>query len=207
MARKVEPGLIEKNRMRIMEAAKELFIKDGIENTKINDIAKHTGMSKSTLYVYFESKEEIVNFLSLEAMKFFYNVLSTRLKNSEATFHDKYMEICNVMVELKTEYPLSFQLIVEDICVEEESLQENKVLMEIYELGEKINQLIVKALTENNQMDNSQNLIAKIFSQWGCIFGLIVLADNKEVYIEKVMHMTKAEFLRQGFEQLFTSIA
>ena len=207
MARRVEPDLIDKNRMRILKTAKELFIQDGIQNTKINDIVKQAGMSKSTLYVYFRSKEDIMNFLSLEAMNFFHNELSTRLKNSKATFHDKYMEICNVMVEFKTEYPLSFQLIVEEICVEEESLRENKVLLEIYELGEKINQLIVKVMTENNQMENSQNLIAKIFSQWGCIFGLIVLADNKEAYIEKVMHMTKAEFLRQGFEQLFTSIA
>ncbi|MFA9464990.1 MAG: TetR/AcrR family transcriptional regulator [Velocimicrobium sp.] len=206
MARKVEPDLIEKNRARIIEAAKELFIQDGIENTKTNDIAKLAGMSKSTLYVYFRSKEDIVNCLSLEAMTFFYNELKTRLENSSLLFHDKYVEICNIMVDFKMEYPLSFQLLVEEICVDDGCLRENQVLQEIYEIGEKVNHLILRVLTENSQKANMEDLFVKIFSQWGSIYGLIVLADNKEAYIEKNMHMTKKEFLSQGFEQLFKSI-
>lgn len=206
MARKVEPDLIEKNRTRIIEAAKELFIQDGIENTKINDIAKLAGMSKSTLYVYFRSKEDIVNYLSLEAMTFFYKELVTRVEDSSIAFHDKYIEICNIMVDFKTRYPLSFQLIVEEICVEDDCLKENQVLREIYEIGEKVNYLILKVLTKNSQNANKQNLLMRIFSQWGSIYGLIILADNKEAYIEKNMHMKKSEFLSQGFEQLFKSI-
>ena len=83
MARKKEPELVETNRNRIIKAAKDLFEANGIEKVKIDDVAKIADMSKSTLYVYFKSKEEIVNYISLEAMIYFYKELekSQSLKN------------------------------------------------------------------------------------------------------------------------------
>ncbi len=44
----------------IIEIAKDLFFEKGYENTSIDEIAKSAGMSKSTLYTYFLSKEEIL---------------------------------------------------------------------------------------------------------------------------------------------------
>lgn len=48
--------------------------------------------------------------------------------------------------------------------------------------------------------------LQKVFALWGSIYGLIVLADNKEQYIEHDMKCSKEEFLQQGFERLYQSI-
>ena len=45
---------------RILEAAYELFDKNGFHQTKISDIAKASGIGKGTVYEYFSSKEEIL---------------------------------------------------------------------------------------------------------------------------------------------------
>lgn len=167
-------------------------------------------MSKSTLYVYFKSKEEILDYISLEAMRYLLEQFQQKVpcadEGTGVTFHDQYMDICHVLMEFKHRYPLNFQLLIQEIRVDEESLQENPILKEIYDCGERINQYVIRILMREGQVENVESMIAKIFAQWGSIYGLILLADNKEQYITKSMHMTKEEFLEQGFEQLFRSM-
>jgi AcrR family transcriptional regulator len=55
-------------RRRIIEAALDLFGRDGWENTTTRQIAAEAGIATGTLFNYFESKEAIVAFLMLEAL-------------------------------------------------------------------------------------------------------------------------------------------
>ena len=48
-----------KTRQRLIEVARELFAKNGLEATTMNDIAKASGRGRRTLYTYFRHKEEI----------------------------------------------------------------------------------------------------------------------------------------------------
>ena len=43
----------------IIEAALELFVANGFKATKLDDVAKQAGVSKGTVYLYFESKEAL----------------------------------------------------------------------------------------------------------------------------------------------------
>ena len=47
-------------RNRILDEAGKLFVRDGIDATKIIDIARASGVAKGTVYEYFDSKNEIV---------------------------------------------------------------------------------------------------------------------------------------------------
>lgn len=44
----------------ILDAAEKLILEKGAHETSIADIAKEVGISKSSLYYYFESKEELI---------------------------------------------------------------------------------------------------------------------------------------------------
>ncbi|MBI9035296.1 MAG: TetR/AcrR family transcriptional regulator [Bacteroidales bacterium] len=48
-------------RKRILEIAKELFLSFGYSKVSMGDIASRLGMSKKTLYVYYEGKESLLN--------------------------------------------------------------------------------------------------------------------------------------------------
>ena len=50
---------ITKTRQRLIEVARELFAKNGLEATTMNDIAKASGRGRRTLYTYYRHKEEI----------------------------------------------------------------------------------------------------------------------------------------------------
>lgn len=51
-------------RARILQGAHELFFRYGIKSVTMDDIAKHLGMSKKTIYQFFTDKDEIVFTLS-----------------------------------------------------------------------------------------------------------------------------------------------
>ena len=58
MGERRKQALEKFHRDSIMDAAGELFGKKGIDGTTMDDIAKLADYSKSTIYVYFKSKED-----------------------------------------------------------------------------------------------------------------------------------------------------
>jgi TetR/AcrR family acrAB operon transcriptional repressor len=48
------------NKKRIIEAATELFITKGAQETSLADIARHLNISKGTLYYYYSTKAELI---------------------------------------------------------------------------------------------------------------------------------------------------
>ena len=50
---------ISKTRQLLVEVARQLFAKNGLANTTMNDIAVASGKGRRTLYTYFKSKEEV----------------------------------------------------------------------------------------------------------------------------------------------------
>src|SRR6201992_4525775 len=45
---------------RIIQGGEELFLKAGIKSVTMDDIARHLGMSKKTIYQFFKDKNELV---------------------------------------------------------------------------------------------------------------------------------------------------
>ena len=50
---------VVKTRKKLVDVARQLFAKNGLENTTMNDIAQASGKGRRTLYTYFKSKEDI----------------------------------------------------------------------------------------------------------------------------------------------------
>ncbi len=50
---------ISKTRQKLVDVARQLFAKNGLENTTMNDIAQQSGKGRRTLYTYFKSKDEV----------------------------------------------------------------------------------------------------------------------------------------------------
>ena len=57
---KLSPSAIERNKGRIEEAAKKLFIKQGFHATSMRNIAARAGTSLGNVYNYYRTKEEIL---------------------------------------------------------------------------------------------------------------------------------------------------
>jgi AcrR family transcriptional regulator len=58
---RIAPQMAEENakRRQIVEGARQVFLAQGFDAASMNDIAKAAGVSKGTLYVYFQNKEQL----------------------------------------------------------------------------------------------------------------------------------------------------
>lgn len=204
--RKKEPKSV--HREQIASAASMLFMEKGISATSMDDIAKMAGYSKATLYVYFESKEEIVSLLVLGSMKKLYGYIVSALEQQEET-KARYDLICQGLVRYQEEFPFYFKIVLDKINMDFEShgcLPEEK---ETYQIGEEINEKIKDFLIsgiEKGDLREDLEIMPVIFNFWGMLSGLIQLAANKEQYIENAMDLSKSQFLEYGFHMLYRSI-
>lgn len=71
MKAKRKERLAEFNRANILESAHKLFLEKGIPGTTMDEISKEAGCSKTTIYSYFKSKEDLINHLFLKGCNFF----------------------------------------------------------------------------------------------------------------------------------------
>jgi AcrR family transcriptional regulator len=65
---KVVPEYKDLAKKRIIEAAYTIFYKKGFHSSTMDDIAKEVGVSKGTLYSYFNSKEELLQIAANQAL-------------------------------------------------------------------------------------------------------------------------------------------
>lgn len=107
MAGRKKEALVQFHKKSILDTAEKLFSEKGIRQTTMDDIAKAADYSKSTLYVYFKSKDEIYEHIIYSHM--------CRLKESmeECTrenldFEQCYFRICAKLSQLYEQYPLYF---------------------------------------------------------------------------------------------------
>ena len=74
---------------RIVAGGEELFLQAGIKSVTMDDIAKHLGMSKKTIYLFFKDKNELV--LAL---------VNRKLKEDEEQMADIIAKSTNVIEEM-----------------------------------------------------------------------------------------------------------
>lgn len=53
------PAVISKTKRNLMEVARQLFARKGVEDTTMNEIAESSGYGRRTLYTYFKNKKDI----------------------------------------------------------------------------------------------------------------------------------------------------
>ena len=74
---------------KIIKGAEELFFKYGIRSVTMDDIAKHLGMSKKTIYQYYKEKDEIIH-----------KLMQAHIKEDECTFSDCMEKADNIVDEV-----------------------------------------------------------------------------------------------------------
>ena len=107
-------------KVHIIKVAGELFFRLGIRSVSIDDICRELGMSKKTFYVYFSSKDELIEQMlqanvdyiegkmkELLTMGNFRQLVKTFLKHQEAEKND-VRRVPQLVYDLKKYYPRQF---------------------------------------------------------------------------------------------------
>jgi len=60
MPRSANPNIRKHRQRQILQAARDVFAKDGFDSARMDDIADASGLSKGTLYLYYKSKDDLI---------------------------------------------------------------------------------------------------------------------------------------------------
>lgn len=88
----------------IINAAEKLFFLEGYDDVSMNDIAKDAGMSKATLYLYFDNKDSLFFAVVLRGIKIMKSLIEKEMENVEKGI-DKIFAYRNAYFDFAVRYP------------------------------------------------------------------------------------------------------
>jgi TetR/AcrR family transcriptional repressor of mexJK operon len=134
-----------KKKLEIIKTAEKRFVRHGLKKTTLDEVARDLRMSKSTLYHYFESKEDIY-YQTLD------NQFSEYIAEVKAIFSEENIQpdqIIRKYFELRKSFSQSYKLLTQLVlfALNDTTTQpENDLLIKYHKVEVKIIEEFIKAL-------------------------------------------------------------
>lgn len=100
-------------RQQIIRAATKIFAHDGYYNARVSDIAKEAGIAHGTVYLYFDSKEELLITIFDEQMAELVSYVRTEVEKEKGAFEKLHRMITIQMQLIETNRELTELLLIE----------------------------------------------------------------------------------------------
>ena len=189
---------LKKNK--IAEAANDLFVKKGLTNVSMKEIASSVGYSKSSLYSYFNSKEDIISYIlemAIEEAEEYYENLDTKQFEESQKMLDYIIE--NELENILYDNNL-FELLNQNHQEFLTLFSENKSLIEkMKKLREKELKIVKKILTEYIDDEKQLTLCANMLIQIFHGINHYLYFTEKTMSIKEIKKYLK-NFLFYGFK-------
>ena len=189
-------------RKRILDGALEVFHKNGIEGSTMDEIANQAGFGKATLYYYFSSKEEVFCAIMEKGWKPLWEDLEDTIHSEDSSnnelFIDTLCKVSNIILKDKNLYRFLFTA-PKAIT----NMPENLQTWRIYQnrLYGSLRELLEEGIS-NNQFPNTDSEI--LFKAIGGLFhGVLFLGDegNKQVSRNDIKNLLQ-QFLKSNKEKV-----
>ncbi|CAB1249646.1 Transcriptional regulator, TetR family [Ruminococcaceae bacterium BL-4] len=196
----------------IIDAAERVFFSKGFENASMDEVAKEAEFSKRTVYLYFNSKEQIY----FEVMIRGYRLMIQMIENSFQTKppRNALEELHNIFFtffEFSRDYPEYFKAIMEYETKDSNNQLsvKNESKAECYRLGETIFGYLFHALqkgvaegTLRSGLDTEQAALIL----WACTIGVYNTGKKKGDYLKNYHGVDPNEFISQSFQLIMQLI-
>ena len=189
-------------RKRILDGALEVFHKNGIEGSTMDEIANQAGFGKATLYYYFSSKEEVFCSIMEKGWKPLWEDLEDTIHSEDSSnnelFIDSLCKVSNIILKDKNLYRFLFTA-----PKAMSNMPENLQTWRVYQnrLYGSLRELLEQGIS-NNQFPNTDSEI--LFKAIGGLFhGVLFLGDegNKQVSRNDIKNLLQ-QFLKSNKEKV-----
>jgi len=202
----------EIRRKDIIDAAEEVFFSKGYEAATMDDVAKKAEFSKRTVYVYFNSKEQ----LHFEIMVRGYRLMIERIETSLAKQKDmnaleKIKRIGLTLYQFNIDFPNYFDAIMSyennekdfDEGITDQSKEE------CYALGEIMFGFLRSTLEEGikeGTLRSNLDVISTSIIIWSFTLGLFNTLGKKKNYFENYHHKNSEDLVNEGLSMLMSMV-
>ena len=200
-------ALTEFHRGSILAAAERLFSEKGIEGTTMDDIAREAEYSKATLYVYFQSKEEIINAILLSGMILLQKKVKAAIDSSES-WTEGYGAVCTAIIRFYLENPTAYDASSGDLSEHAEG-DEAAGLREIVRVWDETNAVLAAFLERGvgEGVVSTELPVAEVVQLfWAALSGMVRMSERKSAYIAHNAGVDRKTFLHHGAQLLLNAI-
>ncbi len=163
-----------KMRAKILEAARDRFLEEGLDGLSMRSIAQRVGVSSMTLYLYYESRQDIVRHITIEGFKVLNAEVEKAAKASKAG--DRIRDIANGYLKWALDnrrfYSAMFTYLTDDFAV----APEDPLLAGPSNV---VADHIKKAFVQSGHSDASAALYSTIL--WSTLHGIATLQIGGQV--------------------------
>ena len=172
---------------RILEAAKKVFIRDGLAGARMQDIANEAGINKALLHYYFRSKEKLFEVIFAEAAGRLFPTIN-QIFNSDEELFTKIERFCEEYLTIVMENPYLPMFVLNEIHRDPDYCLSNIFPKGLRPDPSRFLQQIDKAIKKGTiRPIHPMNLLMNLLSM--CIFPFVA-----KPMMEKIMNLEPAQF-------------
>ena len=200
----------------IIEVAEKVFSSVGYSNAKMESIAKEVGVSKGTVYFYFNSKENLYMAVTYKAFQTLLNMYYQCVEdNKSKNGYETVMAIMKAYLEFASKYYYSFELLMNYMSLIRanslmqsdrisEAMRQSLYFRKIQDIHNLPLNIVVKELKrgqEDGSVLNKRNPIMLYLTAWAVVIGYtslnITSAKSGRTTIFKVVTKDWQEYILQ----------
>ncbi|THU31537.1 TetR/AcrR family transcriptional regulator [Niastella caeni] len=182
-------------REEILGGARDLFERFGFKKTTMEDIARQIGKSKSALYYYYKTKEEIFEAVVLNEIATTQAQVA-EIVNQESSAAKKFQVLFTSMLEGVKQKANKFSIFKSDMY-ENHFLFENIVEKRDSYIEEMLKDILILGISQREvkMMNNAE------MSLWARIVNLTLKALSNKIFLEDKYHLSgdQLNFLADTF--------
>ena len=155
----------------IIKTAGKRFVRHGLNKTTLEEIARDLRIGKSTIYHYFNSKEELFyQTLDYDASLYIEHIKQI-FNNEQLPFKERFVEYFNFKQEVYNNYKLLYDLLI-GLLKEEGGENEHEILKKILQNEEAVLNLVLNSLY-STKIESMNPDLPRYFAMqsWGILFG------------------------------------
>ncbi len=200
----------EARRQQIIDAAERVIRKHGWEATNFGEIAKRARLSRSLVYFYFPTRDDLFHAVCDRGMADLERRFQKAIE-AHARGIDQLMAVGRAYHEFSVAEPLYFELLTVFQARPFETEGQGEAEAQVHDHGRNCLGLVAVALA-NGLADRSvrKNLGDPAHAAvliWAFTHGMIQIAKQKEEMLKEHFGLTAEKTLQQGFELLRTSFS
>lgn len=202
----------QQRRNDIIDAAERIIAAKGYSFATMDDIAKEAEFSKRTVYLYFNSKEQLYFEIMVRGYKIFIRMINESLDQLSQTEHLlRVKQIGITFYDFMERYPDYFKAIMTYENSEKDFINgvTEEARDECYALGEDIFRYLANELTggiEGGVFRRDLNVVDTAILLWSFVLGLFQTLTKKNNYIKNYHDKDQSELLWKGMDFLMESI-
>ena len=197
----------EQRRQAIINAGEKVFFSRGYETSTMEDVAKQAELSKGTLYLYFESKDEL-HFAIMERGMAILMKLMEKKMSSPKNGRETLRELGLALVDFSNQYPDYFNSLIffQARDTEQQNLKESKVksFMANRNSLTLLNETLIRGM-EDGSIRRDIPLAELSTTLWAQMMGVLVMYSAKKMVFD-LHHISRDQLVNRHLDLIRDSL-